>query len=69
MPTAPAPAAAGAVPKPGAKVEPGAYRQILLEDARVLASFVEAWTPRIAAMTHARHRTMLTVILGESREH
>jgi hypothetical protein len=69
MPAPPAPGAAGAVPKPGAKVDPGAYRQILLEDARVLAAFVDTWTPRVASLTHARHRTMLNVILGESREH
>ena len=34
-----------------------------------LAACVERWRPRVAAMSHARHRTMLDVILGESREH
>lgn len=56
-------------PKPGKKVEAGAYRDILEDDARHLVAFVDRWTPRVDAMTHARHRTMLTVILGESQEH
>ena len=48
---------------------PRAFRGILEDDARRLASFVERWRDRVAAMTHARHRIMLDVILGESREH
>jgi hypothetical protein len=39
------------------------------DDARTLAAFVERWRPRVAGMTHARHRTMLNVVLGESLEH
>ena len=46
-----------------------AFRGILEDDARHLAACVERWRPRVAAMTHARHRIMLDVILGESREH
>ena len=46
-----------------------AFRDILADDARHLAACVERWRPRVAAMTHARHRIMLDVILGESREH
>jgi hypothetical protein len=30
---------------------------------------VEKWRPLVATMMHARHRTMLNVILGESMEH
>jgi len=30
---------------------------------------VDHWRPRGAAMAHARHRTMLNVILGETLEH
>jgi len=67
-------AGADALPGPpaakrGAKVEPGGFRSILDDDARYLGSFVEKWRPRVDVMTHARHRTMLNVILGESIEH
>ena len=46
-----------------------AFQGILEDDMRHLATCVERWRPRVAAMTHARHRIMLDVILGESREH
>jgi hypothetical protein len=51
------------------KQDPDIFRSVLEDDARQLASFVDRWTDRVAAMTHARHRKMLEVILGESREH
>lgn len=51
------------------KGEAGAFRSVLEDDARELASFVDRWRDRVAAMTNARHRIMLDVILGESREH
>lgn len=56
-------------PKTGKKVEAGAFRSILEDDARYLGTFVEKWRPRVDAVTHARHRNMLNVILGESIEH
>jgi hypothetical protein len=70
----PLPAASSTLPVPavaksGRKIEASAYRAILEDDARGLAGFVERWRPRVAHMTHARHRTMLDVILGESLEH
>ena len=46
-----------------------AFRGILEDDMQHLAACVDRWRPRLAAMTHARHRIMLYVILGESREH
>jgi hypothetical protein len=46
-----------------------AYRGVLEEDASGLGTFVERWTPRVAELTHARHRRMLQVVLGESLEH
>jgi hypothetical protein len=46
-----------------------AFRAILEDDARTLGEFVKTWRPRVAAMTHVRHRIMLDVVLGESREH
>lgn len=46
-----------------------AGREVLADDARRLGTFVAAWTPRVTAVTHARHRKMLDVILGETTEH
>jgi len=67
----PGPAAALPLPEApkGKKLQPSAFKQILEEDARTLRGFVDRWRSRIDAMTHARHRTMLNVILGESLEH
>jgi len=53
----------------GKKAEPSLFHGILEEDARQLTSFVERWRPRVEGVTHARHRTMLGVMLGESLEH
>ncbi len=50
-------------------VDATTFRSILEEDGRQLGAFVDRWRPRISAMSHARHRLMLDVILGESREH
>ena len=68
------PAGADGLPAPpsptrGGKTESGAFRGILEDDARYLGGFVEKWRARVDALTHARHRTMLNVILGESIEH
>ena len=69
LPHASAAIAVPAVAKSGKKVEPGAYRAILDDDASTLDAFVARWRPRVQQMTHARHRNMLDVILGESLEH
>ena len=53
----------------GRKTEPSSFSGILEDDARGLAAFVDQWRPRVKTMTHARHRLMLEVILGESIEH
>jgi hypothetical protein len=58
-----------AVGATGKKGDTARYRGILEDDARTLASFVDRWRNRVAGVTHARHRIMLDVILGESREH
>ena len=57
------------IQKQGKKVEPGIYRPVLEDDAKTLDAFVQKWRPRVDALTHARHRTMMNVILGESLEH
>jgi hypothetical protein len=46
-----------------------AVRLIVGEDAQALDALVGAWRPRVAAMTHARHRLMLELTLGEMQEH
>jgi len=68
----PPPSNAIAVPevaKARTKGDGTAFRSIFEDDTRHLAACVERWRPRVAAMTHARHRIMLDEILGESREH
>ena len=39
------------------------------EDARANGQFVEKWRPRVETISHARHKGMLKVILGETLEH
>ncbi len=51
------------------KADLATFQGILADDARQLDAFVNRWRPRIKGMTHARHRIMLDVVLGESREH
>ena len=43
-------------------------RAVLEEDASDAQSFVDRWRPRVDAMTNARHRGMLRVVLGETLE-
>jgi hypothetical protein len=45
-----------------------AWKGLAAEDARAHESFVQTWTSRVAGITHARHRGMLNVILGEMLE-
>jgi hypothetical protein len=45
-----------------------AARAIMEEDQREAQSFVERWRPRVEAMSNARQRGMLRVILGETLE-
>jgi hypothetical protein len=70
----PLPGPSGTLPAPEApkktkKPDPGAFQSILADDARGLGEFVDRWRPRVAEVSHARHRTMLDVLLGESLEH
>jgi hypothetical protein len=67
----------GSVPAPADVAAPtipdaaGADRQraIIDADARAAQQFVDAWRPKVAPITNARHRGMLNVILGETLEH
>lgn len=45
------------------------FRRLVEEDAREAAELVARWRERIAGLGHARHRTMLGVMLGETLEH
>lgn len=71
---APLPQTTLPLPMPGAPtvgktVEAAAFRDILTDDAKYLNAFVARWRDRVTTVTHARHRTMLGVVLGESLEH
>ena len=58
-----------ATPKPGKHINAASFKGILDDDVAHLGAFVELWRPRIESVTHARHRTMLNVVIGESLEH
>jgi hypothetical protein len=45
-----------------------AARLVVGNDAQGLDAFVDVWRPRATAITHARHRRMLEVLLGETQE-
>lgn len=46
-----------------------AERTLLAEDRDLAQQFVERWRDRVERVTHARHRGMLRVVLGETQEH
>lgn len=52
--------------QPAAKGDPA--HGIIDEDVREAQAFVDRWRPRVEAITNARHRGMLRVILGETLE-
>ncbi len=54
---------------PALSAKGDAWKAFASEDARANAAFVEKWRPTIETVTHARHKGMLKVILGESMEH
>ena len=61
------PGEAPVVDVPAAKGD-AAMLGLVGDDAKALAAWVEAWRPRIVAVTHARHRRMLELMLGEMLE-
>jgi hypothetical protein len=65
-------ASVGELPPPPA-LAPGstaeAARALAGEDARTATEFLSRWQPRVAAMTQARDRKMLELVLGEVAEH
>jgi hypothetical protein len=54
-------------PAPAAPKEKGA-NALFDGDVRAAQAFLDRWRPRVEAMDNARHRAMLRVILGETRE-
>jgi hypothetical protein len=55
---------------PGVPAGKGAAleRAIIEDDLRLMRAFRERWEPRLATITHARHRGMVGVILREGDE-
>ena len=46
-----------------------AWKSLAAEDARANGQFVDKWRPKVETVSHARHKGMLRVILGETLEH
>jgi hypothetical protein len=46
-----------------------AIASLAAADASANATFVDKWAPRVRGVSHARHRKMLEVIVGEVQEH
>lgn len=53
------------LPKRGKKES---FLPLVRDDAQQAAAFVERWRLRLAAVTNARHRGMMQVVLGETLE-
>ena len=45
-----------------------AQRSVITADRDAAAKFVERWTEKVDALPNARHRTMLRLMIGETRE-
>jgi Mn-containing catalase len=46
-----------------------AWKTLAADDARANAQFVDKWRGRVDEVSHARHRGMLKIVLGEMLEH
>ena len=46
-----------------------AQKAVITEDRDGASEFVAKWRPRVDELTHARHRTMMNVVIGETLEH
>jgi Mn-containing catalase len=54
---------------PKLSVKGDGWKSLAGDDAATNAKFVEQWRPRVDAISNARHKGMLKVILGEMLEH
>jgi hypothetical protein len=52
-----------------AKVKGDGWKALAAEDARANQAFVDRWRATVEDITHARHKGMLKVVLGEMLEH
>jgi hypothetical protein len=64
---APVPEDAPVPPVPDARGD-AAAAGIAADDRRLVEAFLERWAPKVDAIPNARHRKMLTLMLGEMRE-
>ncbi len=46
-----------------------ALKALFREDVDLAGAFIDRWKDRLPAITHARHRKMCQVVLGETMEH
>jgi hypothetical protein len=58
----------GTVPDESRRSSLESQSNIFERDAQAAQAFVDRWRPRVEGMSHARHRNMLRVILGETLE-
>ena len=64
---APTPADPARPAVPSAKGD--AWKGLAGADARANQQFVDKWRPKVETISHARHKGMLKVVLGEMLEH
>lgn len=60
------------LPEPEIRVKgkgDAAQSEVIQQDRDDAGRFLDKWRPRVEAMTHARHKILLRVILGETVEH
>jgi hypothetical protein len=55
--------------EPTLEARADAATELIKADARSAQAFVDSWRDRVEHLSHARHRGMLRVILGETLEH
>ena len=56
-------------PEQGGQLPTPNARALIERDAASQKAFIDRWTPLVPGITNARHRKMLQLILGETREH
>jgi hypothetical protein len=62
------PEPAAVPPVPAGDKRDGGLAVIAADDARLAQAFIDRWASRVDTVTHARHRRILKVILGEAVE-
>ena len=64
-----APLPADPARQPVAVAKGDAWKALAADDARANGQFVDRWRSQVEGVSHARHRGMLKVVLGEMLEH